>query len=355
MKKTLFVLILILLIGIPACGTSTPLPMPDPESATPADTASGPSPIAQAAPTEGMSETPAGNPFPAPSSLRVVYIRDGNLWSWTEESGSVQLTGTGDISTARLSEDGQLLAFMRGREVWTVRMDGTDARLLATLDDGSASLRFAPTGSSLAVSTGDQIDVINLADITSTTVLNYPAIPDGYYPEVNWSPDASGFKTIIPPQNESGQAELLFVFTNGTVASLAKFQMLPPSRSSPFISPDGGYIIYAAKLNDGNESLYLMDSSGATRPYGEPAESIRAYGWMPGSKQFVYGEDHVQRAYLGNVAGAPTEIQVALPSMIRWIDAEYYLALENGDLIFGKLNAGRSKIDSDVQTFDFTP
>jgi len=98
-----------------------------------------------------------------------------------------------------------------------------------------------------------------------------------------------------------------------------------------------------------------MDSSGATRPYGEPAESIRAYGWMPGSKQFVYGEDHVQRAYLGNVAGAPTEIQVALPSMIRWIDAEYYLALENGDLIFGKLNAGRSKIDSDVQTFDFTP
>jgi hypothetical protein len=301
------------------------------------------------------SETPSEKPFYLPLSMRVVYVRDGNVWSWTEADDSVQLTGTGDISTARLSDDGQLLAFMRGREVWMVRMDGTDAHLLTTLDSEGAALWFAPNGLSLAVSTGNHIDVINLADTTSTTVATFPAIPDNYYPEVIWSPDASGFKTIIPPQNESGQAEMLFVFTNGTVANLAKFQMLSTSMSLPFISPDGGYVIYAATLKDGNESLYLMDSSGATRPYDEPAESIRAYGWLPDSKQFVYGEENTQRAYLGAIGGSPIEINITFPPTIRWVDAEHYLALGDGDLVLGNLNGSSSTIDSDVQAFDFAP
>jgi hypothetical protein len=131
--------------------------------------------------------------------------------------------------------------------------------------------------------------------------------------------------------------------------------MLPLSESFPYISPDGGYVIYAAKLKDENESLYLMDSSGATRPYGEPAESIRAYGWLPDSNQFVYGEDIAKRVYLGNIGGPPIEIQVTFPSMIRWVDAEYYLALDDGDLILGSLNASKLAIDSYVQAYDFTP
>ena len=123
----------------------------------------------------------------SPVGLRVVYLREGNLWSWTEAGGSQQLTGTGDMSIARLSDDGQLLAFMRGREVWTVRMDGTDARLLITLEDEGATLWLAPNGTLLAVSTTNKIDVIDLTEGTSTTVVTYPPIPGDYYPEVAWS------------------------------------------------------------------------------------------------------------------------------------------------------------------------
>lgn len=354
MKKTPLVLILILLVGLPACGTSTPLPTPNPASTTLVDTFPEPSPVPQAASTD-VPETSPSQPMFAPAGLRVVYLRDGNLWSWTETGGSSQLTGTGDMSTARLSHDGQLLAFMRGRDVWTVRMDGTDARLWVTLEKEGASLLFAPDTSFLAISTRDHIELVDLTSGNSTRVVTYPAVPDGYYPEVVWTPDASGFKTIIPPQAESGPAEMLFVFPNGTIASLAKFQMLPLSESAPFISPDGGYVIYAARMSAGKESLYLMDSSGATKPYGESMENVRAYGWLPDSTHFAYGGGNSLGGYMGSVGGLPTVIPVSLPPKLRWVDANHYLAIDNENLILGDLNGGRIPIDTSVQDYDFLP
>jgi Tol biopolymer transport system component len=290
----------------------------------------------------------------APPGLRVVYLREGNLWSWTEASDNVMLTGTGDMSTARLSNDGQLLAFIRGREVWTIRMDGTDARLLVTQNEDGGALWFAPNGLWLAVSTADHIDLIDLSNATTSTVVAYDAVPDGFYPEIKWSADSAGFKTVIPPGSEKGQAEFLFVMTDGTKASLAKFSMLPPAESLPFISPDGGYIIYVAKLSDEKESLYLMDSSGAKRPYGKPAGNIRAYGWLPDSKHFVYAQENPVRLFFGDVMGSPPgETDVAGFEVIRWLDAERFLALEGNRLFLGDLNGDKTFIAEDVTDFDF--
>ena len=353
MRNASLILAFILLFGMSACDTSTPLSIPSPVSAPLADATSAPSPFPQTVSTNAPGTSPS-QPLSAPADLRVVYLRNGNLWSWTEIGGSAQLTGTGDMSVARLSVDGQLLAFMRGRDVWTVRMDGTDVRLWATLENEGASLWFAPAGSLLAISTRDHIEIIDLSAGKSTRVLTYPAVPDGYYPKVAWAPDASGFKTVIPPQSDSGQAELLFVFTDGTVASLAKFSMVLPSESSPYISPDGGYIIYVAKLGDEKESLYLMDSSGATRPYGEPTDKVRAYGWLPDSVHFAYGGGNSSNTYLGSVGGSPTVIPFSFPSGLRWVDAEHYLALENGSLILGDLNGSSFPIDSNVKGYDFS-
>lgn len=353
MRNASLALAFILLFGMSACDTSTPLPAPYPASATLADAAPETSPAPQSVST-GAPETLPGQPMSVPAGLRLVYLRDGNLWSWTEAGGSVQLTGTGDMSVARLSEDGQLLAFMRRREVWTVRMDGTDARLRVTLENEGAALWFAPTGLLLAISTRDHIEIADLSLGGSTRVATYPAIPEGYYPEVVWTPDASGFKTIIPPQTESGQAELLFVFTDGTVASLAKFSVVLPSESSPDISPDGGYVIYVAKLDGENESLYLMDSSGATRPYGKTMDNIRAYGWLPDSVHFAYGGGDSTNAYLGSIDGPPTVIPFLPPSELRWVDANHYFALENGSLMLDNLNGASFPIDSNVQGYDFS-
>jgi hypothetical protein len=285
--------------------------------------------------------------------LRILYIREGDLWSWTEAGGKAQLTSTGDMSTARLSSAGQLLAFMRGREVWTVRMDGTDARLVSTQADEGGALWFAPNGSLLAVSTKDHIDVVDLGTSISTTVVTYPPLADAYFPEVVWSPDSFGFKTVIPPQTESGQAELLFVFTDGTQASLAKFALISLAESLPYLSLDGGYLIYAAKVSDGKESLYLMDSSGATKPYGEPGKRVRAYGWLPDAKHFVYVQENPNRVFLGDVAGTPAEIVLENYQTIRWVDAEHFLAMQDGNLYLGDMSGGKTLIDTGVTDFDF--
>ena len=259
------------------------------------------------------------------------------------------------MSIARVSDDGQLLAFMRGREVWTVRMDGTDARLLVTQPEAGGKLWFAPNASLLAISTSDHISVVDLNAGSETTVVTYPVIPDGYFPEVLWMPDSSGFKTIIPTPTESGQAEMLYVFPDGTVASLAKFAMVSSPDFPYYFSPDGGYVIYTAKLDDGRESLYLMDSSGATRPYGEPAASVRAYGWFSDSKSFAFGWKETPRLFLGEVDGSPVEIALTLPGNVRWVDASHYLAIRSGELIWGDVNGLVIVIDSSVTDFDFLP
>jgi hypothetical protein len=352
MKKTLLIFFSILFLGTLACGGTAP-------SATEApQTDPTPVPVIDASPTPPPLDSPTEvvvEPTLSPSGLRVLYIRMGNLWSWTDASGSVQLTDTGDMSTVCILPDGQLLAFMRGPEVWTVRMDGTDARLLMTQNLDGAALWFAPNGSSLGISTQDHIDVVDLNTSNSSTVVTYPALPHGYYPEIVWTPDSSGFKTVIPAPMDSGQAELLFVFTNGTIASLAKFAMVPLSESWPHISPDGGYIIYVARINESSEALHLMDSSGATKPYGQAGEKIRVLGWLPDSMHFAYSDLGLGKVYLGNIGGQSTEVAVAPAPIFRWVDAEHYLALENGELVLSDISGGNMQIDSNVRDFDFVP
>lgn len=354
MTKTFSFFLLILILTTLACSSTTPPPLgtlqpaPEPGSdilTTPASPAE--SPVVEMEPATGETVSLPG--------LRVVYLRGGNLWSWTEAGGTAQLTDTGDMSTIRVSDDGQLLAFVRGREVWTVRMDGADARLLLTLADASGKLWFAPNTALLAVSTSDHIDVIDLHTAGKTTVVTYPAIPDGYAPEVVWMPDSSGFKSVIPAPTENGQAQMLYVFPDGTVASLAKFAMVSPSESPSHFSPGGGYVIYVAKLGDGSQSLYLMDSSGTARPYGEPAASIRAYGWLPNSKSFAFGWKGSPRLFLGVVDGSPVEFALTLPETVRWVDGSHYLGINSGELIWGDLNGNEMVIDSAVTDFDIAP
>ena len=358
MSKSFAIFLLTLVIAGMACGGT---------ATSPSGTlfpASEPAPIRETSPAlepdrpaeDGSTAVPESRiqqTISAPTGLRVVYIREGDLWSWTEAGGIVQLTATGDMATARLSDDGQLLAFMRGSEIWTVRMDGTDARLLTTQSDEGCALWFAPNGLLLAVSTRDHIDVIDLGTSNSNTLVTYPAIAQGYYPEVVWSPDAFGLKTVITSQTETGQGELLFVFVDGTVASLAKFMLVPLTESLPLLSPDGGYVIYVVKMGDGKESLYLMDSSGATKPYGEPAESVRALSWMPDSKHFVYSLEVPVRTFLGDVSGSPLEIVLESYQTIRWVDAEHFLAIQDSNLYLGDINGGKTLIDVGVSDFDF--
>jgi Tol biopolymer transport system component len=348
-------IIVVLLIAASACIITAPVTTPttSPVFYTP----QMPEPLPTTGDIATAEVTMDGEPaIPTSAGLRVVYLKDGNLWSWTEAGGNVLLAGTSDINTIRLSDDGQLLAFLRGPEVWTIHMDGSDARYLVTQKGGGGTLSLSPTGSLLAITTADQIDVIDLSNATATTVVTYPRLSSNYYPEALWSPDGMGFKTIVPANSGTGQWQFLFVFANGKTASLATFQMVLPSESPPWISPDGGYVIYVAQLGDGRNSLYLMDSSGATKIFGEPGEHIRALGWLPDSKQFVYQWENqgIKLVLLGGLKdGTPKEVYLKTYETIRWVDAEQFLALDNDSLYLGNNDGGESLIAEGVTDFDF--
>ena len=361
-KASLRIFLLTLITATLACGSTAPTPSVTLQSTLEFASDNNthevtPVPEQPVSPTESLP-TEGGivtEPGVSVAGIRVVYIREGNLWSWTEAGGTLQLTDTGDMSTARVSDDAQLLAFMRGSEVWTIGMDGTDVRLLVTQPETGGKLWFAPNAALLAITASDHISIVDLNTGNETIVVTYPTIPDGFFPDIVWMSDSSGFKTIIPAPTEGGQAEMLYVFPDGTVASLAKFAMVSSPDFPYYFSTDGGYVIYTAKLDDGRESLYLMGSSGATRPYGEPAASVRAYGWFPNSNSFAFGWKGASRLFLGEVDSLPVEIALTLPGNVRWVDDSHYLAIRSGELIWGDVNELIIVIDSSVTDFDFLP
>ena len=115
---------------------------------------------------------------------------------------------------------------------------------------------------------------------------------------------------------------------------------------------DEGYKVLCA--SDGKEALYLMDSSGATRPYSEPADNIRAYGWLPDAKRFVYTVGEPQQTFIGKVDGPFSYIETKMSEPVCWIENEHYLMIQDNRLILGDLRGESILIDSGVTDFDIS-
>lgn len=76
--------------------------------------------------------TPEPSAMPAPLSglLTVAYAREGNILLWREDESPRALTTTRLDESPRISDDGQVIAFLRNGELYSVRADGTGERSL---------------------------------------------------------------------------------------------------------------------------------------------------------------------------------------------------------------------------------
>jgi hypothetical protein len=89
-------------------------------------------PVETAAPTETTA------PQPAPDgALTVAYTRAGDAWLWREGGTPKQYTYNGQVMDVRLSDDGQVLAYLKQLddthfELWAVNGDGTGDRALVS-------------------------------------------------------------------------------------------------------------------------------------------------------------------------------------------------------------------------------
>lgn len=84
--------------------------------------------------------------------ISVAYLKDDNVWLWTESGQKIQLTNTADTFTVRISDDGCLVAYSRAvanpfydpnaefpmpetlDELWMVKSDGSNAHALVDVN-----------------------------------------------------------------------------------------------------------------------------------------------------------------------------------------------------------------------------
>lgn len=79
----------------------------------------------------------AGPSAAASQSSRVVFIKNGNVWLWQPLDGANPLThdSRGGVTDVKLSDDGEMVAFIRSDALWLVSAAGGATRSLFSLAD----------------------------------------------------------------------------------------------------------------------------------------------------------------------------------------------------------------------------
>lgn len=174
---------------------------PAPATVAPLD-APTPTPALPISPTE---ITPAGS-----GALLVVFVQDGNVGLWREDGSTTWLAQTGDAFIAKISSDGQQVAYVRtypsgSDELWVVNTDATNARLLSnplepipadTLGIAISDFRWVPNSHRLGYSTryiyegpsGPNAD-LSLIDTDNGAIT--PLFAAGQANEFSFSPDGT--------------------------------------------------------------------------------------------------------------------------------------------------------------------
>ena len=136
-------------VDLPATPPIEPEHLPVTDAVPPATQVVEPSPPTQA--------TATGEAAPATQlPLHVVYIKDGDLYLWIEETGISQLLASGNVIEAWLSDDAQMIAFIRQvgdfqSEIWAINTDGTgEHRLVSAADVETMLVDRSPDASGVS-------------------------------------------------------------------------------------------------------------------------------------------------------------------------------------------------------------
>jgi hypothetical protein len=154
--------------------------------------------------------------YPAPAGLFVAYVQDGQIWLWKSgQAGAVPLTSLGDdYHDLRFSDDGEILAFRRGDDLWVVGSDGNNQHLLVGAEDfvalGPAGqetvlhrFEWIPGTHRLAYNTRQRMPMglaltHDLYLVDADTQEQVPLLPPGQGGEFYFSPDGRQIALVTP-------------------------------------------------------------------------------------------------------------------------------------------------------------
>jgi hypothetical protein len=259
-----------------------------------------------------------------PSALHVTFVGpNGNIFLWREDVEAVALTNWGGASRVKISDDGTIVAFERGGDLWMVRSDGTDERQLISADvleqAGVSLYRFewVPGTHTLAFNTSLNLDhglALNddLQLVDADTLEQTLLFPSGEGGEFYYSPDGSqvaistGNNSIVLYDADGDNQRLVQNYTPVSTASEFKYYAQPvwatdSSSLRVAIAPPDPYVdpqltsIFRLSTDNGPGQPHLMGTLEVAR-MGQP----------------VFSPDFTRVAYLQSAEVGTPGIQSAL-------------------------------------------
>ena len=183
-------------------------------------------------PTPGSAATVLPSP-PAPavneSGLTVAFVRDGNIQLWNEPTGQIQtILNTGDVIAVTMSDDGQVIAFLRRSVVQLTEGEWFEQSALWAVDRNGGNPRELVSAEGLR-------QRLNAAERDSTNI-----------PQMEWIPEThrllfSGWKYIVQAEGESHAVpEGLYL---ADADARTDTILVPAGNNLRFVpSPDGGQV-----------------------------------------------------------------------------------------------------------------
>lgn len=183
-------------------------------------------------PTPGSVATVLPSPVAAPSNesgLTVAFVKDGNIQLWNESTGQIQtIVNTGDVISVTMSDDGQVIAFLRRSVVQLAAGEWFEQSALWAVDRNGGNPRELVSAESLR-------QRLNAAERDSTNI-----------PQMQWIPGThrllfSGWKYIVIAEGESHAVpEGLYLVDADALTDVA---LISSGNNLHFVpSPDGGQV-----------------------------------------------------------------------------------------------------------------
>ena len=320
-------------------------------------------------------ELPAQTPLSSICSnlaIKIVYSKIDGLWICGED-GIIRLTKNNNDTNPNFSSDGQFVAFLRGRELWSVESASLSERLLySSAEMVPTQFDFAPGGYDVYFSNGDlsglpgydlwvvnakkgeslpllspgsggeyspaadwrflalvqpgKIITYNVADRIAKVAYEYKQVENqvGYIPKIAWMENGYGFKTVIPGADMNPARFLFITAEGGTAAQLAEFSAVPTNISDFYISPDGSKVLYLRGQSNELE-IHVIDASTADKAYLKlPMGQMGISGWSPDSKNMIFWRDTPSNLWYFDGVSIQSLGDVVFTDGLLWVDNTNY-------------------------------